>query len=257
MQDFSSEALQNYFKALENAPTCRVFDCLDSTNNEARRMSADGFFERALIVAAEQTGGRGRMGRSFYSPAETGAYFSILYTPTVPLADAVRITGAASVAVMRAIKRLTGKQTAIKWVNDLYYNERKVCGILTEAVTGERGTQVIVGIGINLSTDVFPQELSGIAGGLCAEHTSILETVAAVYRELEAYLDHADDTSWLPDYRAHSMVIGRAITWERGGERFSGRAVGIDDEGALLVQNDAGEDVRLSTGEISLRLSEK
>ena len=96
-----------------------VFDEIDSTNTEAKRMTLDGFCGDALLVAHSQTAGRGRMGRSFYSPAQTGAYFSILHTLQAPLCDAVAITSAASVAVMRAIKALTGVQTQIKWVNDL------------------------------------------------------------------------------------------------------------------------------------------
>ena len=152
-----------------NAVTVRVFDEIDSTNTEAKRMVADGFKADAILVAHTQTAGRGRMGRSFYSPAQTGAYFSILHTLDTPLCDAVAITSAASVAVMRAIRTLAGIQTDIKWVNDLYYNGKKICGILTEAVSAGESIHVIVGIGINLDTADFPEELKAIAGSLNAK----------------------------------------------------------------------------------------
>ncbi len=251
---FCTETLQAYIGQGPSAPACRVFQVLDSTNNEARRMSADGFSGTAILVAAEQTAGRGRMGRRFYSPTATGAYFSILYTPKVPLCDAVRVTSAASVSVMRAIRVVSGRQTQIKWVNDLYLDGKKVCGILTEAVTGESGTQIIVGIGINLSTEHFPAELAGIAGSVGADSVSPLAMVTAVWRELEPYLQNPEDASWLEDYRAHSCVIGRAITWRRGDEVIEGQALAIDESGALLVRREGGAEERLHTGEISLRL---
>ncbi len=251
---FSAEQLCAYLTEYTSAlPDCRVFECIDSTNTEAKRMCADGYVGNAVLVAREQTAGRGRMGRAFYSPPATGAYFSILYTPETPLEDAVRITSAASVAVMRAIRALTGRQCAIKWVNDLYLGGKKVAGILTEAVTGASGSQIIVGIGINLTTEDFPNELASIAGALGTEALPPLRLVAAVYGELERYLRAPEDTSWLSDYRAHSMVIGKPVTWGKGDLTEHGDAVGIDETGALLVKREDGATVRLSTGEITLR----
>ncbi len=250
---FCTETLQAHIGKEASTPTCRVWQVLDSTNNEARRMSADGFSGTAVLVAAEQTAGRGRMGRRFYSPMDTGAYFSILYTPKVPLCDAVRVTSAASVAVMRAIRAISGRQAQIKWVNDLYLDGRKICGILTEAVTGENGTQIIIGIGINLSTKDFPEELAGIAGSVGVDAISPLAIVAAVWREIEPYLQNSEDASWLEDYRAHSCVLGRKITWRQGDEVLRGEAIAIDETGALLVRCEDGGEDRLHTGEISLR----
>ena len=108
---------------------------VDSTNNEAKRMTANGFRENALIVANEQTKGRGRLGREFYSPKNTGIYMSFLLSTDVKISDAVQITTATAVAVVRAIESLTDLRPMIKWVNDVYLGNKKVCGILTEAVT--------------------------------------------------------------------------------------------------------------------------
>ena len=230
----------------------RVFDEIDSTNTEAKRMTLDGFFGDALLVANSQTAGRGRMGRSFYSPSGTGAYFSILHTLNTPLCDAVAITSAASVAVMRAIRTLTGMQTEIKWVNDLYYNKKKVCGILTEAVSAGESAHVIVGIGINLDTADFPEELQGIAGSLGAP-VDTAALIAEVSRQILICLQNPSEREWLSDYRAHSCVLGKRIAWTEAGVTRQGIAETIDEDGALLVRDEKNELVRLHTGEISVR----
>ena len=229
-----------------------VFDEIDSTNNEAKRMALDGFFGDALLVAHTQTAGRGRMGRSFYSPNSTGAYFSILHTLDTPLCDAVAITSAASVAVMRAIRKLSGIQTQIKWVNDLYYNGKKICGILTEATSVGENTHVIVGIGINLNTPDFPEELTGIAGSLDTR-IDAAELIAEIYREIIGYLNAPNTRDWLSDYRTHSCVIGKRVAWKEGEITQVGIAESIDGDGALMIRTAENELVRLHTGEISLR----
>ena len=242
------EAIGEQFHAI----TVQVFDEIDSTNTEAKRMITNGFLGDALLVAHTQTAGRGRMGRSFYSPAQTGIYFSILHALRTPLCDAVAITSAASVAVMRAIRAIAGIQTEIKWVNDLYYNKKKVCGILTEAITLGAQTYVIVGIGINLDTADFPEELKGIAGSLGA-NIDATELVAEIYRQINLYLQDTSNREWLCDYRAHSMVLGRRVTWTEAENAHIGIAEAIDQDGALLIRNEENDLVRLHTGEISLR----
>ena len=242
------EALNGSFEGV----SVHVFDEIDSTNSEAKRMVLDGFSGNALLVANRQTAGRGRMGRSFYSPAQTGAYFSILHKLHAPLCDAVAITSAASVAVMRAIRLLTGIQTEIKWVNDLYYNGKKICGILTEAVSTGEGTHVIVGIGINLDTVDFPSELKGIATSLDARIDAV-ELIAKIYGEIFFFLQTPNDREWLNDYREHSCVIGRRVAWTEAQITRTGVAEAIDKDGALLVRDEENNLVRLHTGEISLR----
>ena len=232
--------------------TARVFDEIDSTNTEAKRMVLDGFLGDALLVAHQQTAGRGRMGRSFYSPLQTGAYFSILHTLKTPLCDAVAITSAASVAVMRAIRTLTGIQTDIKWVNDLYYNGKKICGILTEAVSAGESTHVIVGIGINLNTADFPEELASIAGSLHAQ-IDAAKLIAEVYRQIALYLKDSSNREWLEDYRKHSMVLGKRVSWGNAESMQIGVAESIDGDGALIIKDESGNLIRLHTGEISIR----
>lgn len=235
--------------------TVRVYPTLDSTNAEAKRLAQKGASYPTLLVAEEQTMGRGRMGRSFFSPADTGVYFSLLYESDASLTDAVTVTSAASVAVMRAIRKKTGIQTAIKWVNDLYLGSKKVCGILAESVfcANER-PKLILGIGVNLSTSDFPTELAGVAGSLGVCDLSRADLIAAILCELRPYLLDPSNRSWLGDYKDHSAVLGRAVSWSRGGVTEHGVALDIDGRGGLCVRTDSGEEKILSSGEISLRL---
>ena len=246
--------LLNGIQKTQFVPAIFAFEEIDSTNEEAKRMAQNGFEGTALIVADRQSAGRGRMGRSFYSPAQTGAYFSILYTPASPGDGIVSITSAAAVAVMRAIRSLTGLQTEIKWVNDLYLDGKKVCGILAESMICGGRVQVVLGVGINLSTESFPQELANIAGALGVSAPTREDMIARVYNEIEKYLNAPDNRDWLTEYRAHSCVLGRQITWAQNGEVHEGRAVEIDGDGALIAERGDGQRCRLSTGEISVRV---
>lgn len=230
-----------------------VFDTVDSTNNEAKRRAAD-LSGGALIVANSQSAGRGRMGRSFFSPRDTGLYFSLLYPIKGDLQSAVSLTSAASVAVMRAIRRVTDKQTAIKWVNDLYLNGKKVCGILTEAMSCGDTRYLIIGIGINLSTVSFPDALVDKAGAIGGEIDKVA-LLCAIWEELSPYIRDCSNTAWLPDYREHSCVLGNYVEWDDGTARRLGKAVGINEKGELEICAQNGETVVLRTGEISLFLN--
>lgn len=229
-----------------------VFPSIDSTNAEARRRFTEGCRTPTLLLAEEQTAGRGRLGRSFHSP-RAGIYLSLLYPLSCSLPSAVRVTCAASVAVMRAIRKTVGAETEIKWVNDLYRNGRKVCGILTEAVTMGAETALILGIGVNLRPTAFPEELAPVAGSLEDSTTPREDVARAIVAELLPYLRDLHNTDWLEDYRRHSAVLGRQVSFLRDGVAETGIATAIDSEGGLVVQTAQGETV-LRTGEITLRL---
>lgn len=230
----------------------RVLSECDSTNSEARRRILSGNTEPSLIVTERQTAGRGRLGRSFYSPAGTGIYFSLSLPSTGSLESSVSVTCAASVAVMRAIRRTVGKQTQVKWVNDLLLDGKKVCGILTEAMASGDTTYLISGIGINLRPADFPPELPG-AGSLNDTGTPRSVLLAAVVQELLPLMQNPDDHSWLADYRAYSCVLGKAVRWSRGDETYEGVAESIDSSGGLRVRAWDGRSSVLRTGEVSVR----
>jgi len=232
---------------------------IDSTNNEAKRQLAAGQSDTALIVAETQTAGRGRQGRSFYSPGRSGLYLTLTLHPAAALADALSITTRAAVATVRAIEALTDKKPLIKWVNDIYLGGKKICGILTEAVADfESGaaTSVVVGIGVNISTSDFPPELRETAGALQPAGPARNRLAARITAELLDSVADLTDKSYLDDYRSHSLVIGKDVYYYLNGRRQTARALGIDDQGGLIVRKPDGEPLTLSSGEISLRLAE-
>lgn len=236
-----------------------VFDEIDSTNNEAKRMIANGLSHNALIAANSQTGGRGRLGRSFYSPKNTGIYMSYVFHPNIKISNAVPVTTAASVAVVRAVEKLTDIKPSIKWVNDIYLNGKKICGILTEAITdfeSEITHSVVVGIGINITTDDFPDEISNIAASLNPVGVPRGKIIVAVAEELSALCSDLSDKSYIAEYREHSMVIGKAIDYYKNNVKYSGTAANIDNEGGLVVLKSDGTLETLHSGEITVRLAE-
>lgn len=245
--------------ALGNLPIeVQIYESIDSTNSEAKRYALSGGGAPCAFFAESQTAGRGRMGRSFYSPDQTGVYLSLLLRAEEETADAVLMTTAAAVATWRAIRAVCGITTGIKWVNDLYYQGKKVCGILAESFFAEGNRYFIIGVGINLYTKDFPTEIQGIAGGLLDEGKDLRSRLAAeVIQNLYELTRRTGDPGLLEDYRANSMVLGRPITYVENGISFCGVAEEIDSLGRLLVRRADGERVLLASGEISLRVNEK
>ena len=195
---------------------------LDSTNAACRRLLDAGVSE-CLVLAERQTGGRGRRGRAFFSPPG-GLYMSVAM-PTAP--DTLALTCRAAVVTAEAIARVTGIDCGIKWVNDLYYKGKKVCGILAELV----GAHVIVGIGVNLIPSPLPPELADVVGFL--DCSDVREALAAeIARGLLCRT--ATDAQILAEYRRRSVVLGKTVTCTVGEREFSAEALEIDDSGALV-----------------------
>lgn len=229
------------------------YDTIDSTNNEAKRLTQAGAAMPLLVTADEQTAGRGRLGRSFYSPSGTGTYESIVLDAGDNLASMVSITSAAAVSVCRAIERTTGLSPKIKWVNDIYLNGGKVCGILAESFAVPNGTALVVGVGINVTTESFPPEISDVAASL--GERGIREKLIALTAVGIMSLARLKPDEYMEEYRRHSMVIGKEITFGAVGETPKpATALGIDDGGGLIIRLPNGEVKTLCTGEISIRL---
>lgn len=231
-----------------------VYDTIDSTNKEARRLAETGANE-CVIIANSQTAGRGRLGRQFYSPKDSGIYMSFLLKNNFALEETVLITTAVSVAVCRAIERTANVFPKIKWVNDLYLKGRKICGILTEAVndfkTG-RIEYIIVGIGINCDETDFPDEIANIAGAI-GNNIDRNRLIAEIIREFDGLRSLILEKGFIEEYKNRSLVIGKEIKI-LGNPPETAKAIDIDDFGGLIVQTDNGEIKTLSSGEISIRL---
>ncbi len=242
-----------------------MYDEVDSTNNAAKRYALSStsrdVFDR-VFVANSQTAGRGRLGRSFYSPPESGVYISFLLHPKLLAESAVMLTTAASVAVCRAIENITDARSEIKWVNDVYINGKKVCGILTEAVTDfESGAveSVVIGIGINVSTDDFPEDVKNVAGNIGSDAAYIGSIRSRLAAEVINQVDSivckeillSGNYEYIREYRERSIVLDKDIVILNTNEMA--HVTDIDDRGGLVVETADGVKKVLSTGEISIR----
>lgn len=244
---------QSIMSKLKNDVKVFYYPCVDSTNNQCKRLLADGTDGVFVVTADEQSAGRGRQGKSFYSPPMTGVYFSLVINPKTTLKNAVTSTTAAAVAVCRAIEKITDKKPKIKWVNDVYLDDSKICGILTEAVTNfETGIveSVIIGIGINIKTIDFP-ESAGIAGSI-HENINRSTLIAEVVTEL-LKIANGDYKSFIDYYRSHSLVIGEKINFIQNGRVTPATATAIDETGGLEVRLEDGSTTTLRSGDISIR----
>lgn len=233
---------------------------VSSTNTLAKEMAADGACQGYVLIASEQTEGRGRMGRSFYSPDSTGLYLSLILRPNLNLEDSLLITTSAAVAVAKAIEKLTGNDVGIKWVNDLFVNGKKVCGILTEASLNiENGglEYAVIGIGINVNTISFPDNLKSIAGSIFSSKpkdkpiTSLL--AAEVLNNLAEAIESLTDKTYLDEYKSRSFLIGQEIIVLKGNESLPAKALDIDDRARLVVEYQNRDQEALSSGEVSVR----
>lgn len=241
-----------------------VYDSVTSTNSEAKRLALEGAADGTLVVSGQQTAGRGRLGRSFYSPKE-GIYLSVIIRPRFDVSKSVLITCAAAVAVAESVKEIAGKDARIKWVNDVYVDDGKVCGILTEGMTDFESGQieaVIIGIGVNTDVSNFPDDLKRIAGAVDGDY-SASELAGAIASRTIDYAHNIEERTFIDSYRSMSTVIGKKITVYKGQykvnpeDEIEGAAAEvktIDDDGRLIVVYEDGTEEALSSGEITIRM---
>lgn len=233
-----------------------VLDEVDSTNNYTKNLRVKENSCGTLVVAAQQTAGRGRRGRNFFSPL-SGAYMSILLDWKQRTEEAPFVTMAAAVSVCRAIEKLTTQRPKIKWVNDIFVNGKKVCGILSEAVTDmESGDveSVVVGIGVNIRIDEaeVPEVLRPVVGDIGGEHVTRNRLIAAIANEFFAWTDVLSSPLLIEEYKKRSLVLGREVCFEQRGEPMKGMAEDINERGNLMVRGAKGELIVLKAGEITL-----
>lgn len=234
-----------------------LFDTIDSTNQEAKRRLLDQAQHRTVILSEEQTQGRGRLGRAFYSPASTGLYFSAILKPNLPLEQVGCLTVAAAIAVCRGLEELGVEKPGIKWVNDIYVNGKKVCGILTEGSSHwETGVleSAVVGIGINVSTSEFPGELKQKAGSVFLAPGSRSKLAGRVLSHLFALTEPVRPAALIEEYKRRCIVLEKLVRYQIQGTEHLAKAVDINETGNLVVEENGARKV-LSSGEISVRLA--
>lgn len=235
---------------------------VDSTNTLAKQLAADGAPHGTVLVAGCQTGGRGRMGRSFHSPANTGLYFSLILRPSCAPSQLMHLTCAAGVALSQAVEDLTGCQAGLKWINDLVCGGRKVAGILTEMSLNANAMvdYAVVGIGVNCRQQLsdFPVELRDAAGSLRTQ-TGVEVLPAHLAAALMNRLLETDrllltgKADLIAKYRARCITLGKEVSVLRADSLRHGTALGLDDDGGLIVRFTDGSTETVNSGEASVR----
>ena len=224
-----------------------AFDRIDSTNNEAVRRIKQGIKLPALFIAKSQTAGKGTRGRSFYSSGG-GLYMSLAVN--VKDTRIQKLTILAAVATAQSIEKLTGKEVDIKWVNDIYLKNKKLCGILCERVqseTNDKTLGVVIGIGVNLTVKDFPEEIKDIAVNLGSINRNKL--AKEITKRIISLLSLDED--FMEYYKSKSILLGREVSYIQNGVIHNGTAVDIDSTGALIVKEN-GETIILTSGDVTL-----
>ena len=258
----SAAGIRRWLTAKEFGRELEIHERLDSTNNRAKALAAGGAVHGTTVIADSQSGGRGRMGRSFFSPEHSGVYMTCVLRPDFAPEQAGLLTSMAAVATAQAVEGLAGADVKIKWVNDLYMGRKKICGILSEAGFGmETGRldYAVVGIGVNVNRMEFPPELADIATSIGNETGAAPDRnrlAAEILNRLEALYPQMESGAFLEESRRRSNVIGREVTVIEGGRQYAARAIDIDGRGRLVVETEKGR-AALGSGEVSLRLEEK
>lgn len=254
----NAETIQSHLRHKELIP--EVHKSVSSTNTLAKQAGEQGAPEGTVIIAEAQTAGRGRMGRNFFSPADTGIYFSVLLRPAFSPADSLLITTSAAVACAGAMEAVSGQETQIKWVNDIYVAQQKVCGILTEASLDPKNgglRYAVLGIGINLipPDGDFPEDIRGKAGALFSNDSGEDLRARLAAEILDRFFDeypHILEKNFLEEYRRRSILTGRTVDVLRGSTVIPAVVQGIADDFSLIVTYADGHTEHLSSGEVSL-----
>ena len=241
------------------AETIIYLDTVDSTNTYAKALAQSGAPQGTCVLAGAQTGGRGRLGRRFSSPANMGVYLSVILRPDCKPEALMHLTCCAGVAICDAVERAAGIRPQIKWINDLVVNNQKLGGILTELCVNSTGLvdYAIVGIGINCcqKTEDFPAELQDIATSLFMV-TGTEITPVALAKEMLISLCNMDITQkevLMRRYKTDCLTLGQEIVILRGDEKRYGKAIDLDNDGGLIVEFSDGNTETVSSGEVSVR----
>lgn len=260
----SSQSISKYLNKYNNNFNINVYKTINSTNSAVKELAINSAKEGTVIISEEQTEGRGRFGRKFHSPKGTGIYMSILLRPQMHASKAFLITAATAVAVAEAIETVSDKKAKIKWVNDIYCDNKKVCGILTEASFDfESGITdyAVLGIGINVKTpkEGFSEEIKDIATAIFeyedSPSTDIRsKLIAEILERFWDYYKHIEDKSFLKAYKTRSLLINNEVNIISNKSSEKASVLEIDDECRLKVKMEDGSIRFLSSGEVSIRM---
>ncbi len=235
-------------------------ESVDSTNSAARQLADQGEPEGTLVIADEQTQGRGRFQRKWYSPAKSGIWMSLILRPNLSIVEAPRLTILTAAAVAKTLTKLSNQQAYIKWPNDILFDGKKICGILTEVnVEGNQINYVIVGIGINvnLREDELPISLQPSVCSLQSfvqqplKRASVVANILSTLEDLYVTCLKSGDFSGVMDYfKSHNVTLGHVVEIQSGSSRIAGIVEDIDDYGALVIRTPDHQIKKLYSGDI-------
>ena len=237
------------------------FDTIDSTNTKAQELAETGYPSGTLVVADKQESGKGRRGRSWVSPSGTGIFMTLMIKPDINPNNASMLTLVAALAVAKAITSVTGEEALIKWPNDIVVNGKKVCGILTEMnAQFDYINHIVVGIGINVHNESFPEEISQMASSLMIEaggkrfHRAqiIAETMSYFEQYYDTFLKTQDLSALVREYDELLVNRNKSVRVLDPKEPFDGKAMGITPKGELIVETWESRKL-VSSGEVSVR----
>jgi len=258
----SAQSITPFLKGAATKFRLDIRKSLPSTNTELKKLATNGEKTGLVLIANEQTAGRGRMGRSFYSPSDSGIYMSLLLRPDLGSDKAVLLTSLIAVSVAKAIEQIYGIEVGIKWVNDLYYGDKKIVGILTEGgIDIESGLlqYAVVGIGVNVFTENFPDELKDIVTSLSTgDKTGVKRfsrslLTAQILNQIAIDLPMLESKAYIAEYKARSVIIGQDIYVIKKNLRIPAVALDIDENASLVVKYEDGNTETLSSNDVSIR----
>lgn len=240
-----------------------ILKTVDSTNNYLKLRAQDKVIEGLVAIAEQQTEGKGRKGKSFFSPAGSSIYMSVLLKPKIKISNINLITIIAAISVVEAIYNTTKIQTSIKWVNDVMYNNKKLCGILTEAsIEGESGdiNYIVLGIGINVKKINFPDDIKNVAtslGNITSIDYNRNELIGQLLTQLENNYNKLfsnNQCELINSYRNYLSMLGNEINVILSDSTYIAKALDIDENAHLIIQLPSGEITKINCGEISIKL---
>ncbi|GKX28359.1 bifunctional ligase/repressor BirA [Vallitalea longa] len=237
------------------------YDSVDSTNQQAKKLALEGAGEGTVVIAEEQTAGKGRRGKNWVSPPKTGIWMSIILRPDIMPENASMLTLVAGLAVCKAIREITSLEASIKWPNDIVVSGKKICGLLTEMNSEiDYVNFVVVGIGINVNIEEFPPELDKMATSLMIEGNQIYKRKRIINKTLEIfevyykkYLETEDLTNIIAEYNECCINIGRNVKVTSRSQNLKGIVKEVTRKGELIITDPQGEDIEITSGEVSIR----
>ena len=256
LNDLSAQKIkQNLLERYKNFDI-KIFDTLSSTNDFAKDLiNSNKFQNGTTVIANTQTKGRGRFARNFYSPANTGIYFSTILEKSLPIKDVSLITLISAIAVCRAITRLTNLNPQIKWINDIYLNNKKICGILVESIcdfNNMKSKAIVSGIGINISTENFPKDIQDKAGSIMCNDLSRNKLIAEILNNLFDLSKDIYDKKIIKEYKSLSLVLNKEISYKKDNKTYTATAIDINNTGNLVVKDADNNISILECEEISI-----